>query len=412
MKKAWIVARHEFRVTVKRVWFLVGTFLPILLAGAGLSTQIFAVRTVARTQHQLRERKVGVVDRWGGLATRDGLVFFVNESEAKKALARGEIGSYLVVPPDYLENAKAVIEVKTMRRPTLLTAKHLPLPEWIEEWLLESVLKETEEKKVRRAKAPFLHRPVYLDPSGEPTGEDPRQAEFRSLAAYVFFLLLLTSIFTSSSYLLQGMAEEKEHRVMEMVIASVTPGELMLGKLVGLGAAGLLQMAAWVATGAGVLATGLLGIGLADGGFRIETEAYAFCFVYYLLGYVLYGSLMLGFGALGTNLRESQQMAALWSFLGAAPILVILLLIEEPHGTLARVFSYVPFTAPTTMMFRYTLDPKGTPILDILGSIAVLVLSTGVALRVSARLYRAGLLLYGKRPGIREIWRWLVSARE
>jgi len=66
MKKAWIVARHEFRVTVKRIWFLVATLLPILLAGAGFATQIFAVRTVEKTQHELRERKLGVVDRWGG----------------------------------------------------------------------------------------------------------------------------------------------------------------------------------------------------------------------------------------------------------------------------------------------------------------------------------------------------------
>ena len=122
-------------------------------------------------------------------------------------------------------------------------------------------------------------------------------------------------------------------------------------------------------------------------------------------------ALMLGFGALGTNLRESQQMAAVWSFLGASPIFVVLLLIEEPQGLLARIFSFVPFTAPTTMMFRYTVDPRGTPTAEILGSVAVLVASTIGAIAVSARLYRAGLLLYGKRPGVREIWRWLVASR-
>lgn len=198
---------------------------------------------------------------------------------------------------------------------------------------------------------------------------------------------------------------------MEMVVSSVKPGELMLGKLVGLGAAGLLQMTVWVGAGALLLASGVLGISLAEKRLVVEPAAFAFCFVYFLLGYVLYGSLMLGFGALGTNLRESQQMAAVWSFLGASPVLVVLLMIEEPQGALARVFSYVPFTAPTTMMFRYTLDPKGTPLLDIAGSIGVLLLSTVAALRLSARLYRAGLLLYGKRPGVREIWRWLVAAR-
>ncbi len=411
MRKAWIVARHEFLVTVKRVWFLLGTILPILMGGFGLSVQVFSVRSVEETQQELRSRKIGVVDHWGQVRPREGVRVFKDEGGATKALAAGEIGSYLVVPADYLENAKSAVDVKTMRRPTLLTAQQMPIPDWIESWLLESVLQGTDRARVDRAKNPFPIRPVYLDASGAPSGENPKQAVIRSFAAYAFFFLLLASIFTSSSYLLQGMAEEKEHRVMEMVISSVTPGELMLGKLVGLGAAGLLQMTAWVATGIVALATGVIGVTIAGEGFPVAPGAFAFCFLYFLLGYVLYGSLMLGFGALGTNLRESQQMAAVWSFLGASPLLVVLLLFEEPQGALARVFSYIPFTAPTTMMFRYTVDPKGTPLLDIAGSVAVLLLSTVLALRVSARLYRAGLLLYGKRPGLREIWRWLIAPR-
>jgi ABC-2 type transport system permease protein len=412
VKKAWIVARHEFAVTVKRVWFVFATLVPILMTAAAISAQVFAVRSVEETQQALRERKIGVVDLWGGLAPRDGAAFFKDESEATRALSTGEIGSYLVVPGDYLTNDHAVIDVKTMRRPTLLTADHLPIPAWIRDWLLESVLKGEDPGRIARAKHPFPHRPTYLDASGKPTGENADEAKIRSIAAYIFFFLLFTSIFTSSSYLLQGMAEEKEHRVMEMVISSVTPDQLMVGKLVGLGAAGLVQMAVWVGTGAIALGTGAIGMTLLGGRLPVASDAFVFCFVYYLLGYVLYGSLMLGFGALCTNLRESQQMSAVWSFLGASPILLILLLIEEPQGTLARIFSYVPFTAPTTMMFRTTLDPKGTPTLDIAGSIAVLAISTIVALRVSARLYRAGLLLYGKRPGLREICRWLVAAKE
>src|SRR6185436_5255007 len=146
--------------------------------------------------------------------------------------------------------------------------------------------------------------------------------------------------------------------------------------------------------------------------FVVSPAAFAFCFVYFLLGYVMYGSLMLGFGALGTNLRESQQMASIWSFIGASPAMIVIALFEAPQGTVARVFSYIPFTAPTTMMFRYVVDPKGTPVYDIVASMLLLVGSTWFALRVSSRLYRAGLLLYGKRPGIREIWRWIVAAKE
>jgi ABC-2 type transport system permease protein len=85
-------------------------------------------------------------------------------------------------------------------------------------------------------------------------------------------------------------------------------------------------------------------------------------------------------------------------------------LLENPQGTIPRIFSYVPFTAPPTMMFRYTIDPAGTPWIDLAGSIAVLLLATLAALKVSARLYRVGLLLYGKRPTLREILRWILRS--
>jgi ABC-2 type transport system permease protein len=199
------------------------------------------------------------------------------------------------------------------------------------------------------------------------------------------------------------MAEEKENRVMEMVLSSITPDQLMLGKLIGLGAAGLLQMAVWSTMSVAALVLSAVAL-------TVSPASFFFCFAYFLLGYVLFGSLMLGFGALGTNLRESQQMASIWSFLGASPAMIVIALFEAPQGTVARVFSYIPFTAPTTMMFRYVIDPKGTPVVDIVGSMVVLLLSTWLALRISARLYRAGLLLYGKRPGPREIWRWIIQA--
>ena len=104
-------------------------------------------------------------------------------------------------------------------------------------------------------------------------------------------------------------------------------------------------------------------------------------------------------------------MASMWSLIGSSPVFLIFAIFERPQGGLARVFSFIPFTAAPTMMLRYTVDPQGTPVWEILLSLAVLAVSTVLALRVSARLFRAGLLLYGKRPGVREIWRWVVDGR-
>ena len=88
---------------------------------------------------------------------------------------------------------------------------------------------------------------------------------------------------------------------------------------------------------------------------------------------------------------------------------VQIVLVEDPHGTVARVFSYIPFTSPVTMMLRYTIDPKGMPWYEIPAVVGVLLLSIFLALRISAKLYRVGLLLYGKRPSVREIMKWMFS---
>jgi ABC-2 type transport system permease protein len=403
MKKAWIVARHEFLVTVKRVWFVVATFvLPLLFAGIGYGMSHVARSAVDESLAPVRNRPLGYIDRWGGLPEHANYLKFENEEDAKAALLAKKIGTYVLIPKDYLQTGE--VKVTTLRRPTLMTAQQPPLPAGVHDWLLDGVLHGVGAEQIKRVKKPFDPRLVYLDEQGNPSQEDAHDTEKRAIAAYAFFILLLVSIFTSSAYLLQGMAEEKENRVMEMVLSSIKPDELMLGKLIGLGAAGLLQMAVWVSMS-------LISVILFAVEFAIAPTAFVFCFTYFLLGYVLYGSLMLGFGALGTNLRESQQMASIWSFLGASPAMIMIALFEAPQGTIARVFSYVPFTAPTTMMFRYVVDPKGTPIYDIVASMLLLVASTWFAIRISARLYRAGLLLYGKRPGFREICRWIVQAK-
>ncbi len=405
MRKAWIVARHEFAVTVKRVWFVVATFVfPLVMLGVGGGMLLITKHTVEESERAVAGKPVGVVDLWGGLKTGpSGFTIspFGSAQEARAALQERRIVSYVVVPQDYLKGEP--LRVVSIRRLTLATADRPPLPPEFGHWLVDNLLRNVDPEVQRRIKNPADFRMEYVDATGQVSGEDARAVLQRSVTAYAFFLLLFISIFTSSQYLLQGMAEEKENRVMEMVLSSVTPDQLMLGKLLGLGAAGLLQLFIWV--GMGVTGLVVFAVQLV-----LAPAAVAVCFLYFLLGYLLFGSLMLGFGALGTNFRESQQLASVWSLVGISPIFVLVALLEDPQGAIARVFSFVPFTAPTTMMFRFTIDPAGTPWIDLAGSIAILLASTALALKVSARLYRVGLLLYGKRPGVREIWRWIVRS--
>jgi ABC-2 type transport system permease protein len=130
--------------------------------------------------------------------------------------------------------------------------------------------------------------------------------------------------------------------------------------------------------------------------------------VYYLLGYTLYAILMAGIGSLGTTMQESQQLAGFFSFFAAIPYMLSGFLFTNPNALLARILSFFPLTAATMMMLRLPLAE--VPWVDVAGSIVVLLASLPAALWVGAKLFRVGLLIYGKRPTVKEIW-GIVSRR-
>jgi len=216
------------------------------------------------------------------------------------------------------------------------------------------------------------------------------------------------TIFTSSGYLLQSVAEEKESRVVEIVVSSIRPVELMAGKVAGLGALGLTQVLVWLLSAWG-FSGGAVVLLAATGMVSLPLRVLGLGVVYYVLGYTLYAILMAGVGALGTTMRESQQLAGIFSFFAAVPYMLSGFLFANPNMLIARVLSYFPLTAPTMMMLRLPLAE--VPWVDVAGSIVALLLSIPAALWVGAKLFRVGLLIYDKRPTVKEIWFILRGGR-
>ena len=126
---------------------------------------------------------------------------------------------------------------------------------------------------------------------------------------------------------------------------------------------------------------------------------------FFIAGYLFLGSLMLGSGSLGSNQRESQQWGMIWAFLAFSPFIFMMMFLEDPHNGMAVAMTWIPFTAPLTVILRMTLDPPGIAWWEIVGSFVLLVFSTYLAIQFGARLFRVGLLLTGARPKLREILR-------
>jgi ABC-2 type transport system permease protein len=219
----------------------------------------------------------------------------------------------------------------------------------------------------------------------------------------VFAMLLFLSLMMSASYLLQATATEKENKVVEVLLSSAGPDEILAGKLVGLGLAGMGQVLVWFGM---IVVAGLVAAGtLAGLGVEMPWPGIIAALLFFPVTYLFLGSLMLGTGALGGNLKESNQLSMVWSLPSAAPLMFLGVLIPDPHGALARVLTWIPFTAPVTVIFRSTIDFDGIAWWEIAGPLTLVTLATWVTVRIGARLFRVGLLLTGSRPKLREILR-------
>lgn len=243
-------------------------------------------------------------------------------------------------------------------------------------------------------------------------GSRAEAGEAGFLLAYGLFFLLYLVLLIWGQQVLQGVLEEKASRVVEVVISSARPFELMLGKLVGIGGAALTQFGIWLATAVVLTAPGLVtmlaslpeDLGLPT--FSV-TQAAAVV-VFFVLGFFVYSSMFAAVGACFNNLQEAQQLAWLPSVPIILPIFFLFPVINDSNGTLAVVTSLVPILTPILMPLRIAVEMP--PLWQV---VLGMVLTGGfvyLMMRLCGRIYRVGILMYGKKPDLREIWRWLRYA--
>jgi ABC-2 type transport system permease protein len=199
------------------------------------------------------------------------------------------------------------------------------------------------------------------------------------------------------------VAEEKENRTIELVLTSVQPWQVMAGKVLGLGALSLLQLLVWLVFGRGLLSVGAPADGL--GGSGLSADVWLWMIVLFLLGFLLFGSIMAAVGAIGASVRESGQITGFLTLPLLLPLWFAPLIAQQPNSTLSLVLSLLPITAPVTMILR--LSEGAVPAWQLALSLTLLVLAVVGAMALAARLFRATTLLTGAKPTPRVIWRAL-----
>jgi ABC-2 type transport system permease protein len=445
-RKVFVVAQREFLSTVKRRSYLVVTFgMPFFLS---LYVGLVAVLpTIFMAQSGASKKDVGLVDEAGVVHAEEleraargegdelsqaaerlktitagktsGMAAsilkdvtspvhfrtFPDRDRGLEAVRAGEIEKLYVVPADYLERGGVDAYQKETELVGLGRARaHESLELVLSRSLLADKVPASLMPRIEHPVSSATSRSFTLSADGQVKPFDLTSRIARLAIPGIFAILFLMSVMISSGYLLQGVAEEKENRVIEIILSSVRPQQLLFGKLLGLGAAGLVQLVVWIAVGTfavSLMAAAALAV--------LDFKLFVGCLVFFVLGFLMLGSLMTGTGAIGTNARESQQLSAIWTLSTVMPpALTWMGVLDAPNGTLARILGWFPLTSPITMMLR--LGTGQVPWWDVAVAVGFLVAGVFLAIRLSAALLRLGLLMYGKRPSVPEIVRLLRQA--
>lgn len=401
------VVRREFLERVRTKAFVIGTVLgPVLLVGLTVVPGLLMSKAG-------KPLKVAVLDEDGALGTpvraalsaakvAGNLRFSVQDVAGDRKtldveVLAGRLDGYLVLPKGALDSAQAEYYAKNV--------SNLPDQRLMDNAVEQSFVKlRLAAEGLPADKLDAVTRRLDLK-TLQVTKEGSREDKGAGfIISFVMLMILYTSMLMWGQAVLSSVIEEKSNRVLEVMVSSISPTELFAGKILGVGAASLTQFLVWTAAGigaslyAGSFATGL---NLPSLGPLVWI-----CFVvFFLLGYFLYSAMYAAIGACVNTLQEAQNLLfpVMMPIIGAMVSFPIIM--RDPDGTLSIVLSLLPPLAPLLMFLRVATVP--TPLWQIGLSIVLLLLAIGFVNWVAARIYRVGILMYGKRPTFPEMLRWV-----
>lgn len=401
MTKIWQVIKYEYTRHVFRKRFLV-ILLSLPMAVIALVLLSYMIASFA-----INTTPVGYIDPANvidealiveeGGSVFDPVISFLpysDEAQALEALESGVIQAFFILPEDYPESLD--VQLTYLEEPDNTVQDQFT--DIVQNSLIaaENLTPEVEE----RLKESSLITFVALDDSRE-VREDQWFLIFTPFIAGAMFIIVVMS---NGGYLLQAVVEEKENRTMEIVITSVSPNQLMTGKIIGNIAVGLTQLVVWLI---------FLWIGLSIGGnfwpvlkgFSLPANYILVMLLVMLPAFVMVAALMAAIGSTMTEMREAQQVSGMFSLSITIPFYVSTIIMENPNGTLAMILSYFPLSAPITILMRMAFTVVPTWQLAI--NVAILVLFAIFAIWFAGKAFRMGMLQYGKKLPLKDVFRRL-----
>lgn len=418
VRKIWAVIRREFLERVRTRWFIVSTVLgpafmvsvvalPALVDGGEGSKRIVIADRGAGEFGRRLAGEFGSLSGWHSgwiavAAPRAGVVY-----DSLSGLVRGgSVDGFLIVDGTSVESGTIEYRGRNAASPSAMRE-------------LRGVLRQAvvSERLQRAGVNPQLVAEAAREVSittvqVSKRGRRQASGEATFVFGYAIVFVLYLALIVYGQSVLRSVVAEKTTRIAEVLVSSMRASELMAGKVIGVGSVGLFQLGIWTATGWALYRFHAslgerLGVeGLAAATFpTISLGTLTVVFVYFVLGYFLYAALYAAVGAMVTTEQEAQQAQMPVTLLLVVGLIMFPAVMNDPVSRVAQVLSLIPFTAPIIMPLRWVVT--SVPPTELAASVTSLFLGTGALVWLAARIYRVGILMYGKRATLREVARWV-----
>lgn len=437
MSNLSIIIKREYLTRVKKRSFLILTFLgPLFFAALMIAPSLLMIES----EKMESKKNIAVLDESGifngKIENTDANTFLYLDNEnvdsLKNLVFEGIYDAVLYIPATEL-NIPVNAKLYSNKQIPMTLSSHIEreMKQVVEhQKLLASGI---DPALVKASQTSINVATIRMD---EENGEKTSYAELEYIIGFILAIIIYFAVFLFSNQVLRGVIEEKTNRIIEVIISSVKPFELMMGKIVGIALVGLTQFLLWIILTLGIYlvsSTLILGPEIMSPSGTVMTEQisqitettqgqdimleavnmvqsinfsailWSFLF-YFVFGYLLYAAMFAAIGGMVDNETDSNQFSTVVSI----PLIIALVcataMINNPDSSLGIWLSMIPFTSPISMMIRI---PFGVPYWQVIVSLLILIITFIIITWIASKIYRTGILMYGKKPSLKEIWKWM-----
>jgi len=418
MNKILTLIKREYKESVYKKSFIIMTILmPLLMIGLSVvpallmelkTEKTVKLHVIDQSGLIFKDLEKSLSDTLGNGQKRYRLTLIPSNpqnentisSEEKRMIQKDKIGALIIIPAAVIDSGSVRFFSRNVANLDLNRRLRSAIGRILSRQRAEKL--GLDPQLITRVTQPVKLKTIKISKSGK---ESERGFIEEYFGTFVFVLILYMTLILYGTSIMRSIVQEKSSRIIEALLSGANPFQLMAGKVIGQGAVGLTQYLLWAIFGIALVLYGGNFMPVSSKFFNFTPQIFIYFIVFYILGYFVFSVLYAAIGALSNTDQEAQQLSFPVVFLLIIPLMLIGFIVKNPDSGLAVILSLIPFFSPIIMFARINLTSP--PFFEIFTAIALLVLTIFLLIWIVAKIYRVGILMYGKRPSLPEIIRWM-----